>query len=197
MDGRRKIAVLSPSALFAKGIEAMLAERGEFVVAEVLSDLSRVSSAWLRSQDIDVLVVDPLVLDYAGRGDVRSSLPECGGIVALRSVPADEGMYRQFDESIGLYESPVSIVRKLRKVAESRRETSAPESGELSAREREILVCVAKGMLNKEIADKLNISVYTVISHRKNITRKTGIKTVAGLTVYALLNNLIEPNLTE
>ena len=66
-----------------------------------------------------------------------------------------------------------------------------PEGEELSAREKEILVCVAGGMLNKEIADKYSISIYTVITHRKNITRKTGIKTVAGLTVYALLNNLI------
>jgi len=59
------------------------------------------------------------------------------------------------------------------------------------------LVCVAKGMLNKEIADFYNISIHTVITHRKNITRKTGIKTVAGLTVYALLNNLIDPSSVE
>ncbi len=52
-------------------------------------------------------------------------------------------------------------------------------------------------MLNKEIADRYNISIYTVISHRKNITRKTGIKTVAGLTVYALLNNLIDMHSIE
>ena len=71
------------------------------------------------------------------------------------------------------------------------------EGGELSAREKEILVAVAKGKLNKEIAEEYNISIYTVISHRKNITRKTGIKTVAGLTVYALLNNLIDMNSIE
>ena len=46
--------------------------------------------------------------------------------------------------------------------------------------------------MNKEIADKLNVSVHTVISHRKNITRKTGIKSVAGLTIYAMVNNLID-----
>ena len=69
------------------------------------------------------------------------------------------------------------------------------EEGALSAREKEILVCVARGMLNKEIADSLHISIHTVITHRKNITRKTGIKTVAGLTVYALLNHLLDvPN---
>ena len=70
-------------------------------------------------------------------------------------------------------------------------------SEELSSREKEILICVAKGMLNKEIADACNISVNTVITHRKNITRKIGIKTVAGLTVYALLNNLIDMNTIE
>ena len=71
-------------------------------------------------------------------------------------------------------------------------EDRAEGQTELTDREKEILVGVAKGLLNKEIADKYNISVYTVISHRKNITRKTGIKSVAGLTVYALLNGLIE-----
>ena len=71
------------------------------------------------------------------------------------------------------------------------------EKEELSEREKEILVSVAKGLLNKEIADQYNISIHTVISHRKNITRKTGIKTVAGLTVYALLNDLIDINTVE
>ena len=72
----------------------------------------------------------------------------------------------------------------------------APEdtSNALSDREREILASVAKGLLNKEIADKHNISINTVITHRKNITRKIGIKTVAGLTVYAILNNLVDIN---
>ena len=49
----------------------------------------------------------------------------------------------------------------------------------------------ASGLTNREIADQYFISIHTVISHRKNITRKTGIKTIAGLTVYALLNNMI------
>lgn len=75
-------------------------------------------------------------------------------------------------------------------------EKSISEEGstELSEREKEILISVAKGMINKEIADEHCISINTVITHRKNITRKTGIKTVAGLTVYAILNNLIDIN---
>ena len=78
-----------------------------------------------------------------------------------------------------------------------RRRAAEEEREALSEREKEILVGVAKGLLNKEIADQYNISVYTVITHRKNITRKTGIKSVAGLTVYALLNGLIDINSVE
>lgn len=61
----------------------------------------------------------------------------------------------------------------------------------LSQRETEILVLVAKGYMSKEIADMLNISLNTVNTHRKNITAKTGIKSIAGLTVYAMLNKLM------
>ena len=63
---------------------------------------------------------------------------------------------------------------------------------ELSAREIEVLILITKGLINKEIADNLNISLTTVISHRKNITEKLGIKSVSGLTVYAVMNGYIE-----
>ena len=89
------------------------------------------------------------------------------------------------------------VNRRMHTDLESRFDTPGEKGEELSAREKEILVCVAKGLLNKEIADAENISIHTVITHRKNITRKTGIKTVAGLTVYALLNNLIDINTIE
>lgn len=61
----------------------------------------------------------------------------------------------------------------------------------LSRRELEVLKLVAQGLMNKQIADRLSISMHTVISHRKNITSKLGIKTIPGLTMYALLNGLI------
>ena len=84
-------------------------------------------------------------------------------------------------------------MRKLRKALENRHaHPMVTESYELSEREKEILVAVARGLTNKEIADQYCISIHTVISHRKNIARKTGIKSVSGLTVYALLNRMID-----
>lgn len=64
----------------------------------------------------------------------------------------------------------------------------------LTARETEVLTLVAQGLLNKEIADQLGISLHTVISHRKNIASKLGIKTVSGFTMYAAMNGLISLN---
>lgn len=65
-------------------------------------------------------------------------------------------------------------------------------SRDLSAREVEVITLIAKGLINKEIADKLHISLTTVISHRKNITEKLGIKSVSGLTIYAVMHGYIE-----
>ena len=142
-----------------------------------------------------MVIVDPSVLDFRSRKDGRTRLADiCDSIViALAVSGVTEDVLRQYDGSISIYDTGEEVLRKVRSSVDSRSlEPSQNEGGELSAREKEILVCVAKGMLNKEIADKLNLSIYTVITHRKNITRKTGIKTVAGLTVYALLNGLID-----
>jgi len=66
------------------------------------------------------------------------------------------------------------------------------EGGSLSEREQDVIREIALGRTNKEIADNLFISAHTVITHRKNITRKLGIKSVSGLTVYAILNKIIQ-----
>ncbi|WP_346700434.1 helix-turn-helix transcriptional regulator [uncultured Alistipes sp.] len=62
----------------------------------------------------------------------------------------------------------------------------------LSTREKEIIVCVVKGMTNKQIADTLCISAHTVITHRRNIAAKLQIHSAAGLTIYAIVNKLVE-----
>lgn len=68
-----------------------------------------------------------------------------------------------------------------------------PASSEaISEREKDIIVCLVQGMANKEIADHLFISVNTVITHRRNIARKLQIHSLAGLTIYAIVNNMID-----
>lgn len=72
-------------------------------------------------------------------------------------------------------------------------ERSGNDQEELSQREIDVLRLIASGMINKEIAESLGISVNTVLSHRKNITAKLGIRSVSGLTFYAMMNGLIAP----
>jgi DNA-binding CsgD family transcriptional regulator len=68
----------------------------------------------------------------------------------------------------------------------------SPPSDVLTPREREVLQLVAHGCINKEIADRLQIGLTTVISHRKNIIEKLGIRTVSGLTVYAYTQGYLD-----
>ncbi len=71
------------------------------------------------------------------------------------------------------------------------------ETEELSEREKDVLIQVVRGLSNKEIADVLFISTHTVISHRKKITRKLNIHSTAGLTIYAIVNKLVDLNTLE
>ena len=76
-------------------------------------------------------------------------------------------------------------------VDESPDAQSEPASETLSEREKEIIVQVVKGLSNKEIAEALFISVNTVMTHRRNIARKLQIRSAAGLTIYAIVNGLV------
>ena len=76
----------------------------------------------------------------------------------------------------------------------SHRRHQQPETEELSEREKDVLVQVVRGLSNKEIADVLCISTHTVITHRKNIAHKLNIHSSAGLTIYAIVNKLIDIN---
>lgn len=79
-----------------------------------------------------------------------------------------------------------------KKLSEKKEELSATEKTDnLTDREKEILASVVKGLTNKEIANKLFLSTHTVISHRRNITRKLEIHSTAGLTIYAIVNKLV------
>ena len=87
--------------------------------------------------------------------------------------------------------TPEQLIEQLREIFEATPQPEFEGNKELSTREIDVLQLVAKGITNKEIADKLNISLNTVLTHRKNITTKLGIKTVSGLTFYAIMNGFL------
>lgn len=98
------------------------------------------------------------------------------------------------DDNIGYmldcYADEAALLHRISGIIEQAKETKTT-GNDLSLREIDVLCLVASGLTNKEIADKLNISTNTVLSHRKNITAKLGIKSVSGLSVYAMMNGYI------
>jgi len=64
----------------------------------------------------------------------------------------------------------------------------------LTDREIEVMSLIVQGYINKEIADKLNIGLTTVITHRKNIMDKLGMKSVSALTIYAVMHGYVDIN---
>lgn len=86
-----------------------------------------------------------------------------------------------------------AIAKENNKPCSATQENNPTETTEeLSSREKEILVQIVNGLSNKEIADVLCLSTHTVMSHRKNITRKLNIHSTAGLTIYAIVNGIVE-----
>ena len=79
-------------------------------------------------------------------------------------------------------------------IPQSKPHKPEPVTEELSEREKDVLIQVVRGLSNKEIADVLCISMHTVISHRKHITSKLNIHSTAGLTIYAIVNKLVDIN---
>jgi len=101
----------------------------------------------------------------------------------------------KFDELINIRDSSKIIISKINKFVPEKSMYSGKITEEhLSTRETEVLSLLVKGFSNKEIADKLHISTHTVISHRKNIVQKTGIKSQSGLTIYAITKKIISIN---
>lgn len=87
---------------------------------------------------------------------------------------------------------PAIAKENQRKCEEAHDNGGSDVQEELSAREKDVLIQIVKGLSNKEIAEVLYLSTHTVMSHRKNISRKLNIRSTAGLTIYAIVNGIVD-----
>lgn len=193
---RIRFIVAEQSYLVRKGIVSVINRIDFATVVKELDNLEKINSEIL-NHNPDFVVVNPNLIPENKNFlnfDLKLDLQEKG--IALISVPPyRRGLQEKFRLVLNINDSKQTLFEKLESIV---KETGAQRNitfinNELSDREKTILKHVARGETNKEIAENLYLSTHTVITHRKNITAKLGIKTISGLTVYAILNNLINP----
>lgn len=185
-----QILVAEPSYLVRKGLSTILQELKAVTIIEEVQNSEELKDS-LKSTAPHILIINTTL----------SSIPEVDEFIKKNT--ADVKIISIFNSPIpddgnelilSVFDSKSVLLNKLRNQVKSVQQSVNQQdaSEELSDREKDVLKKVALGKTNKEVANELFISTHTVISHRKNITRKLGIKTISGLTVYAILNQLIK-----
>ena len=196
MVGKKKVLIVDPSVIISEGLIKILGEHSRLDILLPLSDIEYLKGRIVTGEP-DVLIINPTLLSQFGRHNFHRIIQEHSDIAFLALVYqyVDHNLLRMFHGIIDIYEERGHICNiVMDSFVQKKPNEQQPDENvhELTRRELDVLIHVAKGLMNKEIADKLNISIHTVISHRKNITRKTNIKSVAGLAMYALMNNLVD-----
>ena len=194
MKSDKKIIIVEPSPIVSAGLASYFDDINQVSIVSQLDRIDRMEEK-LAAYNPDILIINPLLIAYDTNEHFLKICRDFSNVipVALVTSYVDAGIIKQFKDVIEINDSKQKVVTKIFNLLSDNKLTQdKPESIELSNRETDVLVALVKGLTNKEISDKLYISVHTVITHRKNIVRKTGIKSVSGLTVYALLNNLVD-----
>ena len=191
-----RIAIAETSVIIRGGLTAALkrlpnvkVQPIELLSIEALHDC-------VRTQCPDMLIVNPAFGDYFDIGKFRE---ETSGkkirVIALVTSFVDASLLSKYDESISIFDDLERLSKKISGLLNVPSEEEDLENQDaLSQREKEIVICVVKGMTNKEIAEKLFLSIHTVITHRRNISKKLQIHSAAGSTIYAIVNKLVTLN---
>ncbi len=191
MSRKIHVAIIEPSEILRAGIIDVLKRINapDIYVTEV-SDMNQFE-CHLYKHTPELLIINPVSSDP---GIIKRIRTLTGNnrikTVALLHTLADSHILEHYDASVSIYDSAEDIGNIIVKLLDLREHENI--SNELSNREKDIIVEVAKGLTNKQIADKLFLSVHTVMTHRKNIANKLQIHSPSGLTIYAILNNLVD-----
>jgi len=185
---KQRLLIVEPSELIIMGLKSILDGQIRFKILEPEVNADKLEERLLAARP-DIVVINPTLLHNTSVAKLRSE--HSVAMVALVYQYVEHDLLKQYDSVVDIRDSRAVIIETLAQAVPSD-DKSGKNNYELTKRETAVLVQLAQGKTNKEIADSLNVSIHTVITHRKNITHKTGIKSVAGLTVYAMLNNLVD-----
>lgn len=190
-DKKRQLLIASDQFINRLGIKTLLSVIGVESDLRETHNIESVKSIMNSGQHFDYLIISDSILSSPRNESIlelRDYCPKCKFMIMGDTIVQD-CLCEQF--VLNSYSQKLVLQKFQDFFFETESDSDDPDASILSEREIEVLKAIALGLPNKLVADKLFISVHTVITHRKNITSKLGIKSVAGLTVYALLNNII------
>ncbi|MDO4708097.1 MAG: response regulator transcription factor [Porphyromonadaceae bacterium] len=195
MSSNIKIAIAESCPIIRSGVEAQCKKLTKHK-AQVIHLADDFGKEWTESPLplIDILIINPLLGGLTPKNTLPPIRENCK-YVALVSGAIQQTMLRNYDDILHITDTTQQISELFDRLIHTNEEFNTPSSGDsqiLTPREREIIVCVVKGMTNKEIANTLYLSTHTVITHRRNITKKLKIHSPSGLTIYAIMNKLVE-----
>jgi len=189
MDKTRiNIAIIEPSEIIFEGLYNLLMKNSYDCFVYQLNNIDELCEKY-STINFSVVVINPVLLQNNSKCFIKAKKQKqkIYWIGIIYSFVNDE-ILKSFDDHFKITDDTNLIINKIINKTEQKPNN---QENDLSDREIEVLKLLTKGFSNKEIAARLNISTHTVISHRKNIIEKTGIKSLSGLTIYAITKKII------
>jgi DNA-binding NarL/FixJ family response regulator len=187
----KTIAIIEKSNIIKEGLTYLLKAHN---ICTQIAKLGSIDDWFFvfKDEKPDMIIINPDRLKDTDLDKIRQKIEisDKVPIIGLLYQYFDRDIYNMFSSTIYITDTEDVILGKLRNKQKKEQETTTGEK--LTDREKSVLKLLLKGMSNKEVADKLVISPHTVITHRKNIVEKTGIRSLSGLAIYAILNNITD-----
>lgn len=186
------IAIIEHSQIIYEGLSNILLKSDHHIRIYRFDGLQELSD-FSGKEKLNVVIINPSYI-FPGKKNfnaVKKNLSDTYWVGLLYSY-FDRKIIELFDKTIDISDDPSDIRETISTLSTNDCNClEEDKSEELSEREKDVVKELVNGLSNKEIAEKLFISTHTVASHRKNIVRKTGIKSLSGLTIYAITKEII------
>lgn len=187
---QKNIIVLEPSNLLYEGLVASISKLENNYSFFYLDSLYETEILFIRKK-ISVVLINPGIVQNRINEfiKVKNQYQDVLWIGIVYSF-YEQSVLNLFDDTFSITDGISEIVKKINRT-NNFPQSFEKEDNQLSDRETEVLQLLAQGLSTKEIADRLYLSIHTVNTHRKNIMNKTDIRSLAGLTIYAVSKGII------